>query len=70
MKFLILTLILCLSAATIAYAKPSGNMAKTTRFYGASGYVGSARVYEYGNVKRSFYYNSKGSYLGQSIERK
>ncbi len=70
MKILILALTLLLSLATIGLSKPSGNMSKTTRYYGASGYAGSARVYDYGNVKRSFYYNSKGSYLGQSVERK
>lgn len=66
--FLVLTIVL--ACATIGYAKPSGNMAKTTRYYNSSGYAGSARTYDYGTVKRSFYYNSKGSYFGQSVERK
>lgn len=66
--FLVLTIVL--TCATIGFAKPSGNMAKTTRYYGSSGYAGSARVYDYGNVKRSYYYDSKGRSLGQSVERK
>ena len=65
-----LSILLVLAIATLAMAKPSGNMAKTTRYYGSSGYIGSARVYESQSSKRSYYYNSKGIYQGQSVEKK
>lgn len=55
---------------SFAVAKPSGNMSKTTRFYGPGGYYGSARVYESKTSKRSYFYDSKGVYKGQSIEKK
>lgn len=65
-----LSVLVVLLMCSLAMAKPSGNMSKTTRFYGPGGYYGSARVYDYGNVKRSYFYDSKGVYKGQSVERK
>lgn len=67
-KLAFLFLVFCFVPLTDA--KPSGNMANTTRYYNSSGYAGSARVYDYGTVKRSYYYNSKGIYQGQSVEKK
>jgi len=69
MRKLLFAILMIFCFVPLTDAKPSGNMAKTTRYFTPSGYAGSARTYDYGTVKRSYYYNSKGVYQGQSVER-
>lgn len=77
---MIKTILIFLLLVSFASAKPpeksssnvrsSGNMSNTTRYFGPSGHVGTVRTYESNSSKRSYYYNSKGTYQGQSVEKK